>query len=173
MMDNLDMGVAKLVSVEEYLSRSFEPDCDYVDGELEDRNVGEKEHSKGQMWLGSYLHVRRKQWGIAVWPEQRIRVSPTRYRVPDLCVTLGEPDEQVFTHPPLLCIEFLSPEDRPGRMQRKINDHLNFGVRFVWVIDPWKREAFIHTLSGMRPVQDGMLRTSDPDIAVPLAELFD
>ena len=35
-----------LISVEEYLSTSYHPDCDYVDGELEERNVGEYSHGK-------------------------------------------------------------------------------------------------------------------------------
>jgi Uma2 family endonuclease len=167
------MGVATLVPVEEYLSTSYDPDCDYVDGELEDRNVGEKPHGKVQVRMTYYLHGRRKRWGIAVFTEQRMRVSATRYRVPDICATLGEPDEDVFTEPPFLCVEILSPEDRAGRMQRKIADYQKFGVRYIWVIDPRKREAFIYTASSMRAVEDGVLRTSDPDIAVPLSALFD
>jgi len=167
------MGVRALVSVEEYLSTSYEPDCDYVDGELEVRNVGEKEHSRFQMAMGSFLFVRRKRWGIAVWPEQRVRISAGRYRVPDICVTLGEPDERVFTQPPFLCVEFLSPDDRASRMRRKVADYLNFGVRYVWVIDPRTREAVIYSATGTHPVEEGVLRSSDPDIAVPLAGIFD
>ena len=34
-----------LVSVEEYLHTSYSPDVDYVDGLLEERNVGEIDHS--------------------------------------------------------------------------------------------------------------------------------
>jgi Uma2 family endonuclease len=33
------------VTVEEYLSSSYEPDVEYIDGRLEERNVGEIEHS--------------------------------------------------------------------------------------------------------------------------------
>lgn len=167
------MGAAALVPVEEYLATSYDPDCDYLDGELEDRNVGEKDHSKGQTGVSAYLHVRRKQWGISVFVEQRIRVSPTRYRVPDVCVTLGEPEDQVFTEPPFLCVEILSPDDRASRIQSKIADYLRLGVRYIWVIDPRRREAVIYTTSGTHVVEDGILRTSDPDIAVPLAEIFD
>jgi Uma2 family endonuclease len=170
---NERMAAAALVSVEEYLSTSYEPDCDYVDGELEDRHVGEKDHSKLQIRLSSYLHVHRKRWGISAFTEQRVRVSASRYRVPDICVTLGEPDEQVFAGPPFLCIEILSPEDRAGRMQRKIADYLKFGVRYVWVIDPRTRDAVIYTASGTQLIEDGILRTSDPGIAVPLSEVFD
>jgi len=166
------MGTATLVPVEEYLSTSYDPDRDYVDGELENRNVGEKDHSKLQIALSSYLYVHRKRWGVSAFVEQRVRVSATRYRVPDICVTLGEPEEQVFAGPPFLCIEILSPEDRAGRIQRKIADFLKFGVRYIWVIEPRTREAFIHTATGMHAVKDGVLRTSDPDIAVTLAEIL-
>jgi hypothetical protein len=33
------------IPVEEYLATSYRPDCDYVDGEIEERNVGEFDHS--------------------------------------------------------------------------------------------------------------------------------
>jgi len=32
---------AEFVSVREYLTTSYRPDCDYVDGRIEERNVGE------------------------------------------------------------------------------------------------------------------------------------
>ena len=168
--DNDRMATGALVSVEEYLSTSYDPDCDYVDGELEDRNVGEKDHSKAQGNL--YLALRTRYPYLGVFVEQRVRVSASRYRVPDICVTLREPEEQVFAGPPLLCVEILSPEDRAGRMQRKIGDYLKFGVRYIWIINPRTREAFIHTASGMHAVEDGILRTSDPDVEIALAEVL-
>ena len=36
------------ISVEEYLRTSYRPDCDYVDGVIEERHVGEWEHSQIQ-----------------------------------------------------------------------------------------------------------------------------
>jgi Uma2 family endonuclease len=161
-----------LVSVDEYLHTDYEPDCDYVDGVLVDRNVGEKDHSKLQMKLLLYLYERREQLGIFVIQETRMQVSATRYRVPDLCVFDGpEPDQQVFTQPPFLCIEVLSPEDRMSRMQQRIDDYLSFGVRYVWVVDPQSGKAWIYTPGMMREVRDGVLRTADPDIAVPLNDI--
>ncbi|HLH16967.1 MAG TPA: Uma2 family endonuclease [Bryobacteraceae bacterium] len=167
-------GAKTLVSIDEYLHSSYEPDCDYVDGELEDRNVGEKDHSKMQAAFLLYFYQRRKQWGIFVIQETRMRVSATRFRVPDISVFLGpEPEEQVFTHPPFLCIEVLSPEDRVSRMQRRIDDYLNFGVPYVWVVDPKTLKAWIYTAEGVRDVRDGVLRTENPDIAVPLKDLVE
>lgn len=164
------MRAATLVPLEEYLSTSYEPDCDYVDGQLEDRYMGTKSHAKAQGNLHVALRIHYPSLFVVV--EQRIRVSATRYRVPDICAMLAEPDEEVFTQPPFLCIEVLSPEDRASRIERKIGDYLKFGVRYIWVVDPHTREAFIHTPTGMHVVEDGILRTSDPGIAVPLAEIF-
>ena len=119
------MPTGTLISVEEYLATSYRPDCDYVDGRLEERNVGEWDHSKIQAAIVAYFFVRRKAWGISVAPEQRVQVNSTRFRVPDVCVLLGEPKEQIFRTPPFLCVEILSPEDRmnhaiaPGQVERK------------------------------------------------------
>ena len=130
------MSVTELIPVEEYLSTDYSPDRDFVDGMLEDRNVGERDHSRLQGALIAWLYARRRELGIEIYPEQRVQVSASRYRVPDICVTVGEPDEQIFTTPPFLCMEILSPEDQMGRVLVKIADYLDFGVRFVWLIDP-------------------------------------
>ena len=165
--------VETLVPVEEYLHSVYRPDVDYVDGVLVDRNVGEKNHAKVQREILVYLHMRRAQWNIFAIQESRVQISRTRYRVPDVCVFVGpEPDEQIFTQPPFLCIEVLSPEDRMSRMQERIDDYLAFGVEYVWVVDPKTCRAWIYRTEGMHEVRDGFLRTENPEIAVPLAEIF-
>ena len=70
----------------DYLSTSFRPDCEYVDGVIVERNLGEKDHSALQMAISACLFNRRKEWGIHVFPEQRVQVKPRRFRVPDVCV---------------------------------------------------------------------------------------
>jgi Uma2 family endonuclease len=108
-----------------------------------------------------------------VFQEQRVQASPTRFRVPDICVCLGgEPDEQIFRTPPFICIEILSPEDRWTRMQQKIDDYLKFGVPYVFVLDPRDRRAWACTKDGNTEIRDGELRTENPSLAVPLAEIF-
>ena len=48
------------------------------------------------------------------------------------------------------------------QMQERINDYLAFGVRYVWLIHPETRRAFVYTADGVREVKDGMLCTEDP-----------
>src|SRR5260221_2162374 len=136
------MQAATLISVSEYLSTTYRPDCDYVDGRIVERNVGEKDHSKLQTRLSAYLLNRSAQWRIQGFVEQRVQVKATRFRVPDVCVVLGqEPDEQIFTAPPFICVEILSKDDTMTQMQERIDDYLQFGVRYVWVLDPRTRRA--------------------------------
>lgn len=161
-----------LVPVDEYLSTSYRPDRDYVDGQLLERNVGEWDHSKLQMIVSAYLYNRRHELSIHVVPEQRVQVKPTRFRVPDVCVVSGkEPSEQILTSPPFLCVEILSKDDRMSEMQERIDDYLSFGVRYVGLIDPRTKRAHVHTAQGSHEVNDA-LRTHDPEIVVPLEELF-
>ncbi len=121
----------------------------------------------------AYYYGRRRKTGLHPFIEQRIRVSATRYRVPDVCLTVGEPPEEVFTGAPLAVIEVLSPEDRIGRMQTGIDDYIRMGVRFIWVIDPVSRRAHSHSSEGSSEIRDGILRTDDPDTALPLHEIFE
>ena len=167
------MATRTLIPVEEYLSTAYSPDCDYVDGVVLERNVGERNHSTLQMELAFWFRSRRRELGVWVYPEQRVQVAPTRFRVPDLCVIVGEkPQEQIFTRPPFLCIEVLSPDDRMSETQEKIDDYLEFGVRYVWVVDPARRRAWVHTTAGSQEVRDGVLHAENPEIVVPLAEIF-
>ena len=163
-----------LVSVQEYLTSVYQPDCDYVDGQLEERNLGELDHSWLQGALTAYLFARRKVWKITVLPEQRVQVKSTRYRVPDICVVLGpKPDEQILSKPPFICIEILSPEDRMSRVRKRLQDFIDMGVAYVWILDPVERRAFTITAAdGFQEVKDGILKTLDPAIEVPLGEIF-
>ncbi len=162
-----------LISVEEYLASSYEPDCDYVDGHIEERNLGEWNHGRLQGKVVGYLLTRYGKDGVEVVPELRVQVKAKRFRVPDVCVVLGDPGEQILTKPPFLCIEILSLEDRMSRIKERINDYLAMGVPYVWVLDPQSKRAYCSTLAdGWCEVKDGVLRTENPVLEVPLAEIF-
>jgi len=166
------MSTAVFVPVSEYLDAVYRPDREYIDGEVLERNSGELDHSRFQMLLSRYLSNREKQWGIIVFPEQRVQVKATRFRVPDITVLVGPlPTTPILRDPPFLCIEVLSKGDSMDDVQERIDDYLTFGVPHVWVVNPRKLRAFHYTADGIREAKDGMLRTSNPDIVVPILEL--
>ena len=163
-----------LVSVEEYLRTSFsDGDREYIDGTIVERNLGEKDHSRAQRELIYLFRVLRDACKTFAFPSQRIQVKPTRFRVPDVCVYLDrEPSEQVFRTPPFLVVEVLSKDDRAGEIQEKVRDYLEFGVAYVWVIDPRARGAHVFTPAGTSEVTDGILRTAGPPIEIPLEDIL-
>ena len=56
------------VSLEEYLRTDYEPGCDYVDGELEERNTGELEHSITLAFLVGSFAAQDEQWKLEPYP---------------------------------------------------------------------------------------------------------
>jgi Uma2 family endonuclease len=131
------MATAARVPVEVYLRSSYEPDAEYVDGEIEERPVGENDHSAWQEAICFWFRQHAQEWNVRVRPELRIQTGPTRFRVPDVTVLdRAQPLEQIVTHPPLAVFEILSLEDRMQRLLRKLEDYRIMGIPEIWVIDP-------------------------------------
>jgi Uma2 family endonuclease len=100
-----------------------------------------------------------------------IRVGPTRFRIPDLCVfPRNRKLEQIPATPPLVCIEILSPEDKWSHFERRIQDFLAMGVERVWVFDPQERRVFECTKNGRREVLDDLLEA--PPVSIRISELM-
>lgn len=154
------MDTPVLDSVEHYMPLVFNPEP-----YREERRGGDVAHSLVQAGVVAYLWARRERWGIQVLPE--VTLAAGRLPVPDVGVVRGEwgPNSA-----PFLCIEILSPEDDPTALDRRIEEYLEFGAAFVWVIDPRLRVAWIHSAEATVQVPDGWLRAEE--VEVPLAEIF-
>lgn len=99
------------VSVEAYLGGEYEPDAEYVDGEVEERPMGEYDHSRQRAILAWFMR-HEDQWRITAMQELRVQVAPTRFRVPYVTILDRQrPVEQTITHAPVAVFEVLSPED--------------------------------------------------------------
>jgi len=167
------MASSALVPVEEYLATSFRPDREYVDGSIQERNLGEWSHSRAQARLIAYFFQRELEWKIRVVPEQRVQVSKTRFRVPDVTVILAsDATTPILSAPPYLCIEILSKDDTVSDLNERIGDYFRFGVKFVWVIDPLARQAVVYTPGKTQEVLAGMLRTTESSVCAPLEEIL-
>jgi Uma2 family endonuclease len=167
------MRSSVLVPEQEYLHSVYEPDCEFVDGHLLERNVGEREHSILQRELILFFGSGRRRWNVQCFPEQCVRLAARRYRIPDVCVYREPaPREKVFSTPPWIAIEILSAEDRMSRIRQKIDEYLQFGVTYVWILDPSTRKADVYTHDGIYEAKDLMLHTDEPRIEVPVGEMF-
>lgn len=164
--------VATLVPLSEYLSQAYHPDCDYLEGTLQERNVGEIAHSDAQSACLVYVRTHYPDFWAGV--EVRVQIKANRFRVPDVIIVRGtRPAGRIMTTPPLVSVQVLSPEDRAGDLQSRLDDYFGFGVSTVWVLNPETKRGFIHTADGSHEARDGILRTpSCPDLTVPLAAIF-
>jgi len=163
----------QLVSLEEYLRTSYQPDCDFVDGTIEERQLGEYEHGRVQAFLASWFFQNEKEWNVRVVTELRTRVTATHVRIPDVSLIRADaPREQVTVTPPLLCIEILSPEDRLPRVAKRMDDFLAMGVQNLWIIDPIDRVAYTYSGSGLLRLTTDRLAIESTPIYVDLPTLF-
>lgn len=134
------MATSAQISITEYLHSTFEPDAEYVNGEIEERNVGEYDHNAVQKAILLWFDQHDKEWRTRSVQEQRTGLRSGNVRLTDVSVFKRDlPIEQVYTRPQLIAIEVLSPEDRQSKVQEKIADYIDFGVTNIWVIDPKKR----------------------------------
>jgi Uma2 family endonuclease len=163
----------ELWTVREYLSTTWSPDREFVDGRIEKRNLGEKEHSIIQRYLTFLFVLKRIEWAVEVFPELRTQIAARNFRVPDvLVVRAGEPFDRYLTHPPLIAVEILSPEDRLTSMQEKAAQYRAFGIENVWIVDPEHRVAYRYTGSALEEELSGELTVKGTPIRVVLSEMF-
>jgi Uma2 family endonuclease len=134
------MATSTRIPIEQYLMSSYEPDAEFVNGEVEERAVGEYDHNVVQRAILLWFHLHDKEWQTRTIQEQRTRLKSGNVRIPDVSVwPRSTPVQAVFTSPQLIAVEVLSPEDRQAKVQEKIDDYRQFGIGYFWIVDPVKR----------------------------------
>jgi len=167
------MATASLIPVSEYLRSTYRPDCDYIDGELKERNMGERPHGLLQLIVGTIFLNNFDSWKLTAITEQRVQINSSRYRIPDICVVrASDPADNIVVVPPFLCVEILSSEDRFSRLQERVNDFARIGVQNIWVLDPWERAAYYASLRGFTQPEDGVLRIDGTPVSIKLVDIF-
>jgi len=148
------MATVTAMPLEEYLKTSFEHDCEWVDGEVRERAMPDDDHSALQAFFIAYFARLARELNVRVRPELRLHVSAKRYRIPDVLLLPASATRQPIPDtPPLLCIEILSLDDRPGELKEKLADYLAMGVGAIWIIDPRRRKLSTVDNQGMHPVE--------------------
>ena len=143
------------VPLEAYLSTSWEPDAEYVDGVIEERPTGEWNHADWQAAVVEFFRMRRTEWNIRVAPELRLQVTSENYRVPDVTILdRSQPIEQIITRPPIAVIEILSPEDSLARMLAKLREYVQMGIQTILVLNPGGDDHYRFSAFGLTPLKE-------------------
>ena len=95
------MATGAPISVEEYLATAWHPDCDFIDGEVRERTIGEFSHGRMQVNIGVWLRAREKEWRFLAVPEVRLQLSTSTFRIPDLMLIASDaPREEIVRTAP-------------------------------------------------------------------------
>ena len=138
------MATATHAPLEVYLRSAYDPDAEYIDGEIRERPMGEDDHSA---LLGAICHwfaQHAAEWNIRVRPELRVQIESVHYLVLDVAILDGaNPKERIATLPSLAVFDVWSPENKVRDMMRKFELYAQMGIPQIWLIDPsdpvWQR----------------------------------
>jgi len=143
--------------------------------ELEDGRVVEvpppgELHGVICAWIASLLwgYVRQRKRGYVCSNDTGllVRRDPDTVSGPDILLfdesrPLEQMSHRYTDRLPLLIVEVLSPNDRIGRVTRRITRFLRRGVPMVWLVDPDARDVTVY-----RPDQDPVLFEGDAELLV-------
>jgi Uma2 family endonuclease len=149
-----------------------EPEPDYVDGEIIERHLGSVPHFKAQKRLLKFFGSLEESWSLFAYPEVTLRLSPSRLRVADVAVFSGDvpPGKKYPTDPPEVVIEIVSEDDRYVDIQEKLAEYHAWGVKHIWLVDPWTRKFSFYDGSSLHDVPAFELPEYNAKISV--AEFF-
>jgi Uma2 family endonuclease len=159
-----------LISVEEYLNTQYDPDVEFVDGVLVERNLGDWLHSLVQSNI--LFAIRLKYPHLKVVPELRSSVTSTRFRLPDVCVLETAPKTRYLLESPLLVVEVLSEGDAVSAVLEKLKEYSAKGVKNIWLIDPRLRLLFRYCDSRLEEIQRDEISTLDGAISISRSDIF-
>lgn len=171
---------------EDLLTIDDRPMPELVDGQLLDREMGQKADAIAATVLALLWNfvkennlglVNGSQGGYQIFPD-----DPNKVRIPDVSFTrkdrvpLSGPAEGHGRVAPDLVVEVTSPNDSFPMVQAKLNDYLAAGVALIWVVEPESRtvQVYRHDQSGVRLFPTDVLDGEDvlPGFRSEVAALF-
>ncbi len=158
------------IRAEDYLRMTFEHDAEFVHGDIVERSMPDNTHSKIQLLLLLRFAGLMQTCGLYPRPELRVRLAPDVYRIPDVCLFIGEPTQLVPDTPPLVAVEILAKDDRYSEVIQKLEEYRIWGVRNIWVIDPIGKRLAVYNEMGPQNVSS--LSLPEYSFQLTPAELF-
>ena len=172
-------STATLISLDEYLNTSYEPDMEFVDGALVRRNVGTQRHSLLQAIVSIYFGQYRKPHGIKVFTDGRLLVDATtrRYRIPDVMVlTSPYRKGKVVVDVPAIIVEIKSPEDTFDDIVSRCFDYEKLRAGAILVMDPDHKRTWLFNQGTLQLLADPEISLDLPQqrdaISFPFAQMF-
>ena len=140
----------------ELIQREGDRLCELVDGVLVEKPI---ESLKSLVAIEVAFALRRyledHPLGVVLGADGLLQIGPKLVRGPDVSFISWErfpgrtlPVDRIWGVVPDLAVEVLAPGNTQGEMQRKVADYFGAGVGLVWIVDPAKRTAVVHSAGG-------------------------
>jgi Uma2 family endonuclease len=68
-------------------------------------------------------------------------------------------------------LKIVSPDDKPGELQHKVADYREFGIPYILLIYPEDPRFVLYSKDAEQELRDGVLRTENPAIEIPLLKI--
>jgi Uma2 family endonuclease len=128
-------------------------------------------------------YVRASKQGMVCGGDAGVRWErdPDTVRGPDVCyfapaVPFDDLPTKYADFPPRLAVEVRSPNDRWGRLQRRIAQFLRWGTAVVWLVDYEERTVTAYRMKQLHCVYDETEQIDGgdelPGFACPVANFF-
>jgi Uma2 family endonuclease len=170
------------VTAEEYLRDPAYERCEYVDGEILERPMGDWKHNLLQCRIAALLYAYAKARGYRAGTELTSRMEvdgSTRYRIPDagLNEVVRVDSRRHHVGAPTLAVEILPPSDRLKSAFAKAAEYLENGSKVVWLVDPDNRSVIIflpHSTPKILEIGDTLSASpAFEGLEISLVELFE
>ncbi len=173
------MATTAAISVEQYLNDARYEYSEYLDGVIQDKYPVTAEGMPmvsdmhgllvGQICLWFGQHAR--EWRVRPGVEIHTRITPSRFRLPDVSINrLGPATKSFQVDPPLIAIEVLSPGNSAQDLHRKLEDYQLMAIPYVWIIDPESRVGW--SAAGTVLIEQTRFSIPGTPIYLDLPELF-
>ena len=181
------MSTTSLISADELLRRSSDLErCELIAGELRMMSPSGWPHGKvvGNLHGLLWRHIREHDLGLLFGAETGFLIArnPDTVRAPDIAfiskqqALAQESEEGYWPGAPELAVEVLSPGDRTGEVDEKIEAWLEAGTAAVWVVNPKLRTVTLYqSTHSVQVKKSGQILDGNPVVpgfSCPVDELF-
>jgi Uma2 family endonuclease len=143
------------MTVAEYLEWGQRPEnadrrTELVDGEVIEVPPAGRWHGVICILVGGLLqdYLRQRGIGFLTSNDSGLVVAADSVRGPDLaaftCKLTRDDRHGYGSTKPALCVEVISPTDRPGQLMKRARQYHAAGVPLVWLVDPDEQAVHVH-----------------------------
>ena len=142
-------------SEEEYFSLPGNRLVEYSHGYVEVLSMPSIAHQRTARAVYKLLdaHVSARGLGEVFFAPTRVRVSPGKFREPDVFFIAKEHASRIqkdYCETANLTVEIVSDDDRRRDLETKRFEYARAGIPEYWIVDPQKQEVMVLKLAGDR-----------------------